>query len=476
MMSHRFQWRMAVVRAAAATAGSTIVWNVSGAHPEPAAQKPATVPLPPLAKNGLGLDYTPMPPTFQFQPKPVVDGWVKSNNVGAMIEHAWEIWGGLSTEVEQTVGGQKVKYPTFETWVDEFTVFPQPSTLTSAASLVTGSMTPTTPSHRFTKPKQLLKRSNDGRHLGEAALQPTSPTPRVVTVKYTKEIYEGVWSHQYYRTDVMNTLNQGWTKTSPPTPLADRNVEPFDDRSIMIKPTYQIVKGKVATLVNYWTGPAASTTPSSPAFPTWTNKMLVLPPGMQGVSLQGVPNVSVDQFYHFQLNKTEAAYINGMGQGTFEEGDYAILVAMHVSSREIDKWTWQTFWWSIEKPKIPAAVAGRIAPPFDHYDAAVGYSYTTGPDSPAGLNVVCFNPYLEADFDNSTFVRPGQLGIESNCMSCHRAAAWPAPNLPNNAQYLTANGILKPDDPYFQGMTKVDFVWGFGDDVPAPPTPATGGP
>jgi hypothetical protein len=83
--------------------------------------------------------------------------------------------------------------------------------------------------------------------------------------------------------------------------------------------------------------------------------------------------------------------------------------------------------------------------------------------------VVCFSPYLEAEFDNTTFVKPGQLGIESNCMICHRAATWPPPNL-RGASYFTANGILKPNDPYFQGTTKVDFIWGFADDVTPPPS------
>ena len=194
---------------------------------------------------------------------------------------------------------------------------------------------------------------------------------------------------------------------------------------------------------------------------------------MPHVTIQGVPVVPVDQFYNFKLNTQEAAYINSMGQGRFKEGDYAILVAMHVSSREIDNWTWETFWWSIDKPKIPDSVRGKVHAPFDHYDVAVGYSFTTGPDSEAGLNVLCFNPYLEAGFDNSTFAKPGQLGIESNCMSCHRAATWPPPSLPNNAAYFTANGILKADDPYFQGTTKVDFIWGFADDVTPPPPPSS---
>jgi hypothetical protein len=83
--------------------------------------------------------------------------------------------------------------------------------------------------------------------------------------------------------------------------------------------------------------------------------------------------------------------------------------------------------------------------------------------------LVCFNPYLEGGFGNATFDPPfkNQLGIESNCMSCHRAAAWPG----STALYV-ANGLVKPGDPvFFSGNTKSDFVWGQAD-VKPPPTPA----
>ena len=53
-----------------------------------AGQQPASVPVPPLGPNGLGLTYTPMPSTFKFQPKQVVDTWVETNDTKAMIEHA----------------------------------------------------------------------------------------------------------------------------------------------------------------------------------------------------------------------------------------------------------------------------------------------------------------------------------------------------------------------------------------------------
>ena len=415
---------------------------------------------PPLAPNSFGLTYTPMPTAFKFKPKATVNGWVRQNDNKAMIQHGWELWGGLTTMISQVVDGKPVKIATFETWVDESTVFPTP---TAQAAVAPAAVAPGTRARKFSVPRQLQPEL--ARIKATAGLK-TFP---VVSVKYTREIYDHVQKNGYDKTGTMEALNASWDKKG--TPLPDRVVLPFPNTSIMLKPVYQVVSGSAATTLTYWTGPTDSSNPSSPDPGTWNKKMLVVPPGVAKPGASDTPNVGIDQFYAIKLNKEEAAGITSLGQGTANEGDYALLVAMHVSSREIDNWTWQTFWWSFDKPAIPKSLPA-VAAPFDHYNIAVGYSFTTGPDSPAGLNVVCYNPYLEAGFSQKTFpVTPGQLGIESNCMSCHRTATWPPPAYAQQFHYFTGNGLIKPGDNYFKGSTKVDFLWGFALDV-QPPGPA----
>jgi hypothetical protein len=415
-----------------------------------------------LGPNSFGLTYTPMPNSFKFKPKATINGWVRQNDTKAMIQHGWELWGGLTTMISQNVDGKPVKVPIFETWVDESTVFPSPTT---QAVVAPTTVAPGTKARKFSLPRQVQQEL--------LRTQATAfKTFEVVSVKYTKEIYDHVQKNGYYKTATMETLNASWDKKG--TPLANRVVVPFPNTSIMLKPTYQVVSGSAVTTLTYWTGPTDSSNPSSPDPGAWNKKMLVVPPGVAKPDGSDLPLVGIDQFYSIKLNKEEAKAITSLGQGTANEGDYALLVAMHVSSREIDNWTWQTFWWSFDKPAIPKSQP-PVALPFDHYNIAVGYSYTTGPDSPEGLNVVCYNPYLEAGFSNKTFpVTPGQLGIESNCMSCHRTAAWPPPSYVTDQpgfRYFTGNGLIKPGDNYFKGMTKVDFVWGFAVDV-NPPGPA----
>jgi hypothetical protein len=437
----------------------------------PTVPKPASGPEPP--PNSLGLTYTTIGAAFRHQQPATVQGWIDTNDTKAMIEHAWEAWAGLSTETTQKVGGKDVTYPIFETWIDEPTVFtPPPAGRERLLALER-------PPGRLLAPaKQLFRRSRrEPTNALEAVAPPVSPTnSRFVTVKYTKEIYQGVQDpqHKYYSGAELQALNDSWDKNSPPTPLALRNIAPFDDASIMLKPTYQVVSGTEATVLPYWSGPANSTSPSVPAAQTWTTTAMLFPPGVPKVPVSGKPSIDVSDFYNFKLNAAEVAAVNQqlhptVGDKAAKVGDYAILVGMHVSTREIDNWTWQTFWWSFEKPKIPESVRSKIKPPFDHYTTAVGYSYTTGPDDPAGLNVLCFNPYLEAGFGNKVFDKPGQLGIESSCISCHRAAAWPNAN----TKYI-ANGVIDPGDPFFfANTTKTDFIWGIPGNVnpPSPPSP-----
>jgi hypothetical protein len=61
----------------------------------------------------------------------------------------------------------------------------------------------------------------------------------------------------------------------------------------------------------------------------------------------------------------------------------------------------------------------------------------------------CMNPWLEARFNG---------GMTSNCMSCHQRSTWP------QVSFLpVTRGGLSPDDPFFAGKTKLDFLWSIGD-------------
>jgi hypothetical protein len=107
----------------------------------------------------------------------------------------------------------------------------------------------------------------------------------------------------------------------------------------------------------------------------------------------GANVVPISRFYKFKIQEDSP-------DGSLRKGSLALLVGLHVATRETKDWVWRTFWWDPDpkNPKLGTAApadAGLKAP-WDQYVM--------------GAN---FNPYLEAGMKN---------GRVSNCVSCHRMA------------------------------------------------------
>ncbi|MFL6248863.1 MAG: hypothetical protein ACJ74H_22765, partial [Thermoanaerobaculia bacterium] len=171
-------------------------------------------------------------------------------------------------------------------------------------------------------------------------------------------------------------------------------------------------------------------------------------------------------------------------QGTVQAGDYAILVAMHVSSREIDNWTWQTFWYTPAPASMPSqppaaqAAPSSIQAPWNHYASCTAYYMVTPPNDPKGQQSLCYNPYLETGLtglDNADQTVTNGVGIQTNCMTCHRAAVW---NPANDAPPYAIDFYLDPSNPiWFKGVTKTEFSWAMqGHAHAAPFIPPPGNP
>ncbi len=146
-------------------------------------------------------------------------------------------------------------------------------------------------------------------------------------------------------------------------------------------------------------------------------------------------------------------------------GDFAILLGMHVTTREITRWGWQTFWWSPTPtvgtaPSSAAIVAAR--PPQlmgspANYEMAIAYA-TEVPAQPyvggsnAGESLYAYKPWLEAGFGPDTLLdsKPGYsqgkvvanaFGVQTNCMSCHGGATSTrliCPGLPTTRAIATS--------------------------------------
>jgi hypothetical protein len=130
------------------------------------------------------------------------------------------------------------------------------------------------------------------------------------------------------------------------------------------------------------------------------------PAEIAGVSTKGTACKTfqwapLSTFYAVRLTADEAKNFAAATGKAVAEGDYAVLLAMHVNTKEIPFWTWQTFWWQpgADTPNnFPGNKQGQpsgLAAPWTNYAACTAYDQTT---TPGGATMtVCFNPYLETD-------------------------------------------------------------------------------
>jgi hypothetical protein len=144
---------------------------------------------------------------------------------------------------------------------------------------------------------------------------------------------------------------------------------------------------------------------------------------------------------------------------------------MHVTTKEIDSWTFQTFWWLPDSndPTFGYDRPSTVKGVWRNYVMCNAWSMES-PRLPDGALHICFNPYLEADLgptkpyvlDGKTLPPDPMAGTKSNCMNCHNRAGYPAfssaPGSANMGQ-VANDGYRPPNDPYFSKMTKTDFLW-----------------
>jgi hypothetical protein len=175
--------------------------------------------------------------------------------------------------------------------------------------------------------------------------------------------------------------------------------------------------------------------------------------------------IPISCFYAYKLTQADVdaiaaappdfAVIHDAG---IQPGNYVVLVAMHVTTKEIPDWVWATFWWDNHGRSDPFA-AGRpnsVLPRWRHFLMDTTLSGMT-PTEVDGGPKISFNPYLETAISN---------GAISNCLQCHAKAAYGSNQgldpydlgiLGRDGQTLASGN---PDDPdYFKTRIQTDFLW-----------------
>ncbi|MFO1414615.1 MAG: hypothetical protein U1F10_12065 [Burkholderiales bacterium] len=432
----------------------------------------------------------PARPAFPV-PSYTLLGYVLGGEQARVRAHAWDLWAGLTAPSESVVDGQRL--PIFETWYSIAEVY---------NPLGRAGVTGRTLRHPVQVPTQ---KAVPGGIVGGAAAGLMS------FVKLNRGAADFIWDNGYYLTPVLRGLNAGFTQAG--TATVERSIKPLPTNAVALKLVFWLIKDSASpqsenglTALPVWNPaypPPANGVP--PMHTTWQQAVAVDPAGRHPegtvvtVNVNGTrekpnlvpaPVVSLSRFYAHRLRTAaevadakafsqmmssaageQERLVTNAGQ-TPEIGDWLVLLAMHVTTKEIDDWTFQTFWWM---PAPDAAPFGADRPatvraPFTNYQMCTAYS-TVSPRGPGGALPVCFNPYLEADLGptkpytigGTTFPPDPMAGTRSNCQNCHRRAAYPAfdATVPASADFghVANDGYRSPNDPYFAPLLKTDFLW-----------------
>ncbi len=395
-------------------------------------------------------------------------GWLNNYDTASITKHAWDIWAGLTAITPQVYKTDTLRV--FETWLGVKEI----AALCAAGTTGGGCNQPKTSRAPLSIPRQFVHaqilagnaKIDTGFNIYETVVyNPSAACFATENLIFNKSVLD-----KYAVKDGIGAI------------------KPFPSDAITTKPTYYAGKPDASGLIRVptWTGPPAKAQVYPPT--SWNLFVYVDINNKQqpGYIPQPVgPNATPEQikaatcnasdFIYYTLDAAAAAYLNlhqDKGNAQFEAGDIALLVAMHVATKEISNWTWQTFFWTPNpaKPLFPSSVfAANLRPPYlygaaNHYAVVTTYNMVW-PNQPitGGTNtnvtpLIGYNPYLEAGlqapFGNKNLLDTAyQYGVQTNCMTCH-AYATESGNTPYSAdQYVDMK------DPIFINQVQLDFAW-----------------
>ena len=432
-------------------------------------------PLPTSPLTRIAAEPLPNPaiPGFHFpEAEATVTGWITTGADDQIALHAWGLWTALTAETAQSYEGQPLRV--FETWLT---------------------------------PQDLLAHS-DATDTAQLQLLPRRRSPlaafeqlRGAASFATDDRVAGYIKYNPAAAD--HILRQGLLHLAALQALLDggaQQITPFPANTLVVKPIFQVVSPDLLVAGRYfqlkaWEGPPPLPQAYPPAL--WPHAVWVdlqnqgtgsgavdLAPQSDGSSRTDATTYPLSNFIWFQLSAADAAGLNTDKPGTnAAAGDYALLVGMHVAGRETVRWTWQTFWWTPapDSPPIPSSSVIAAARPAQllgapsHYAMAVAYATET-PAQPVvggrntGPAIYAYNPWIEAAFSPADLPDsvPGlnrfgmpvmnNVGVQSNCMSCHARSTFNPGLLPSAPRFSGAR-YTDLSDPQFTGTLQVDFLW-----------------
>jgi len=421
----------------------------------------------------------PIPPGYGFPTdEKVIDHWVATADQAKIREHAWQLWAGMAADSGESFQGAAL--PIWETWYGTEEIFPASGTggVTAAASLLAPDRAPP---RDFISPNQFhhlarlkgLADANGPSDIQVVSFNKFDPAAADFIVRPHAGPQDAVY---FYNTQAsLDALNAAWPAKATGQV---RGIENFPKTAIETKPVMGLVSATGLTPQPLWQGLAGATNKVNPTSNTWTTCVLIDPKGTGPVRAATAAEIAaanpstglacttylygpLSLFYSFAMNAAEAAAFNKARQTmSAKAGDYAVLLAMHVNTKEIANWTWQTFYWQpgADTPDhFPGSKEGQpsdLKAPWNNYASCNAYSQLRRPsaNSEVVAMTVCFNPYLETSSGIPS-------GITSNCMSCHGVALVPSSDANYPPDYRRPIDFFHSPIYFTTSRTHTDFSW-----------------
>lgn len=399
---------------------------------------------PDVDSGNVDVVFSPVPlpdpgiPGYSFpEPEATVVDWAATGDTAAINLHAWGLWTALTEETGEMFDGQPLRV--FETW------------------LTPGDIKNDQPP-QHPRPLETVNQH-----------QNSDPGATVLGfVKYDPTAADFAEQNNLFSAEMLNML----------LAAGDTAIPNFPDTAVTLKPVFQPADSLVDDRyyrLPVWPGPPDPV--QSWGSTEWPNCIWI-----DTQDTADGPGTAVDENCAGRTDET--TYGLGRFIHFIENGTVNILVAMHVGTREMTRWTWQTFWWTPtpDNPYFPSSAAIAAERPAELQGAPRNYAHCTAysmvdPPQPntggsnVGESVYCYNPWLEAGFtpENLPASQPGMyngmpvandFGVQTNCMSCHAQARWPVtPDGNNQNPFYTGDQYIDIDGSQFDGSLKLDFAW-----------------
>ncbi len=382
----------------------------------------------------------PQVPGYSFpETEAAIYGWVENGDASSVALHAWGLWAALTAETEQVVDGQNLRV--FETWL--------------------------TPSDIIDDAQDTARDLRPAATLNQHSATSTAVDARITGfVKYDPSASDFAQTNDLFSQAALNQL------------ISDgaRDIPAFPNTAVTLKPVFMKLSKAAGQYhkVPAWPGPpnpAKSFPPGDWGQCIWID----LNDSGAGPAQGGVDTTCTDSSH-------SDATIYGLGRFiSFVDGDTVyVLKAMHVTTKETTRWTWQTYWWTPnpDAPHPPSSASVAGARPAQLTGAPANYAHCSSyqmvdPVQPetGGMNVgqpvYCYNPWLEAEFKpsdlpNSTPLAgaANDVGVQTNCMSCHAYASWSKDKVEDTqSKFYTGDRYVDLQSTEFDGLLRLDFAW-----------------